>query len=41
MKLNMRSKKKYCLINAESKSEVLEIEKIAKSKKKMVSIGLD
>ena len=33
-------KKKILLINAESKSEVLEIERIARSKKKIVSIGL-
>ena len=33
-------KKKILLINAESKSEVLEIEKIAKSKKRTVSIGI-
>ncbi len=33
-------KKKILLINAESKSEVLEIEKIAKSKKKVVNIGI-
>jgi len=33
-------KKKILLINAESKSEVLEIEKIAKSKKRIVSIGV-
>ena len=32
--------KKILLINAESKSEILEIEKIAKSKKKIVNIGL-
>ena len=32
--------KKILLINAESKSEILEIEKIAKSKKKIVSVGL-
>ncbi len=31
---------KILLINAESKSEVLEIERIAKSKKKIVNIGL-
>ncbi len=33
-------KKKILLINAESKSEVLEIEKIARLKKKIVSIGI-
>ena len=32
--------KKILLINAESKSEILEIEKIAKNKKKIVNIGL-
>ncbi len=32
--------KKILLINAESKSEILEIEKIARSKRKKVSIGL-
>ena len=32
--------KKILLINSESKSEVMEIEKIAKSKKKIVDIGL-
>ena len=32
--------KKILLINAESKSEVIEIEKIAKKKKKIVNIGL-
>jgi diaminopimelate decarboxylase len=32
--------KKILLINAESKSEIIEIEKIAKSKKKIVSIGI-
>ena len=32
--------KKILLINAESKSEILEIEKIAKKKKKKVSIGI-
>ena len=33
-------KKKILLINAESQSEVLEIEKIAKSKKRIVNIGI-
>ena len=33
-------KKKILLINAESKSEVLEIEKLAKAKKRKVNIGL-
>jgi diaminopimelate decarboxylase len=32
--------KKILLINAESKSEIIEIEKIAKSKKKVVNIGI-
>jgi len=32
--------KKILLINAESKSEILEIERIAKNKKKVVSIGI-
>ncbi len=32
--------KKILLINSESKSEVMEIEKIAKSKKKIVNIGI-
>jgi len=32
--------KKILLINAESKSEIVEIEKIAKSKKKVVNIGI-
>jgi len=32
--------KKIMLINSESKSEVMEIEKIAKSKKKIVDVGL-
>ncbi len=32
--------KKILLINAESKSEILEIEKIAKQKKKIVAIGI-
>lgn len=33
-------KKKILLINAESKSEILEIEKIAKKKKKIINIGI-
>ena len=33
-------KKKILLINAESKSEILEIEKIAKSKNKKINIGI-
>ena len=32
--------KKILLINAESKSEIIEIEKIAKSKKKVINIGI-
>ena len=32
--------KKILLINAESKSEILEIEKIAKSKKRKISVGI-
>ena len=32
--------KKILLINAESKSEIIEIERIAKSKKKIVNIGI-
>jgi len=38
--LNFAIDKKILLINAESKSEILEIEKIAKRKKKAVSIGI-
>ena len=33
--------KKYLLINAESKSEILEIERIAKKKKKVQMLVLD
>ena len=33
--------KKILLINAESKSEILEIERIAKKKKKVLILGLD
>ena len=33
-------RKKILLINAESKSEILEIEQIAKSKKKVINIGI-
>ena len=33
--------KKYLLINAESKSEILEIERIAKKIKKMLILVLD
>ena len=33
--------KKYLLINAESKSEILEIDRIAKIKKKMYKLVLD
>ena len=38
--INYAIDKKILLINAESKSEVVEIEKIAKSKKKIVNIGI-
>ena len=38
--INYAIKKNILLINAESKSEVLEIEKIAKSKKQIVNIGI-
>jgi len=38
--LNYAIKKNILLINAESKSEILEIEKIAKKKKKIVNIGI-
>jgi diaminopimelate decarboxylase len=38
--LNFAIDKKILLINAESKSEILEIKKIAKKKKKAVSIGI-
>ena len=38
--LNYAIHKNILLINAESKSEIIEIEKIAKSKKKIVSIGI-
>ena len=40
MKLSYAIDKKILLINAESKNEVDEIERIAKLKKKKVSIGL-
>ena len=40
VELEYAIKKKILLINAESKSEVLAIEKIAKRKKKIVNIGL-
>ena len=36
----MQLDKKILLINAESKSEIIEIEKIAKSKKKIIDIGI-
>ena len=36
----MLLKKNILLINAESKSEILEIEKIAKAKKKLINIGI-
>ena len=39
-KLTYAIQKKILLINAESKSEILEIEKIAKLKKKKVNIGI-
>ena len=38
--LSLAISKKILLINAESKSEILEIEKIAKRKKKTVNIGI-
>ena len=38
--INYAINKKILLINAESKSEICEIEKIAKSKKKIVDIGI-
>ena len=38
--INFAIQKKILLINAESKSEILEIEKIAKIKKKKVNIGI-
>ena len=38
--INYAIDKKILLINAESKSEIIEIEKIAKYKKKIVSIGI-
>ncbi|MDB9937128.1 diaminopimelate decarboxylase [Candidatus Pelagibacter sp.] len=38
--INYAIEKKILLINAESKSEINEIEKIAKSKKKIVNIGI-
>ena len=38
--LNYAINKNILLINAESKSEVIEIEKIAKSKKKIINIGI-
>ena len=38
--INYAIDKKILLINAESRSEIIEIEKIAKSKKKIVSIGI-
>ncbi len=38
--LNLAISKKILLINVESKNEILEIEKIAKSKKKVVDIGI-
>ena len=38
--INYAINKKILLINAESKSEIIEIERIAKSKKKIVDIGI-
>ena len=38
--INFAIEKKILLINAESKSEIIEIEKIAKSKKKIINIGI-
>ena len=38
--INYAIENKILLINAESKSEIIEIEKIAKSKKKIVDIGI-
>ena len=38
--INYAIEKKILLINAESKSEILEIEKIAKYQKKIVNIGI-
>jgi diaminopimelate decarboxylase len=40
VEINYAIEKKILLINAESKSEIIEIEKIAKSKKKIVNIGI-
>ena len=38
--INFAIEKKILLINAESKSEIIEIEKIAKRKKKIINIGI-
>ena len=38
--INFAIEKKILLINAESKSEIIEIEKIAKSKRKIINIGI-
>jgi diaminopimelate decarboxylase len=38
--LNYAIKKNILLINAESKSEIIEIERIAKAKKKLINIGI-
>ena len=38
--INYAINKKILLINAESKSEIIEIQKIAKSKKKIIDIGI-
>ena len=40
VEINYAIEKKILLMNAESKSEIIEIEKIAKSKKKIVNIGI-
>ena len=40
IEINYAINKKILLINAESKSEIIEIEKVAKSKKKTVNIGI-
>ena len=40
MKLNTQLKKKILLINAESKNEILQIEKIARKYKTKVNVGI-
>jgi diaminopimelate decarboxylase len=40
MEISYAIDKKILLINAESKSEIIEIEKIAKSKRKIVNVGI-